>query len=62
MKTEISTDTTPEVKILPPVIFAVVVILVIMLKPDTTLPLRLKPAAFKLPPITLPVTLAKPVT
>ena len=41
-------DINPAVVMLPPEIFAVT------LKLDTTLPLRLRPAAFMLPPVMLP--------
>ena len=44
-------------KMLPPEILAVVVMLAADTRADTTLPLKLKPAAFKLPPVMLPVTL-----
>ena len=44
-------------KMLPPEILAVVVMLAADTKADTTFELRLKPAAFKLPPVMLPVTL-----
>ena len=43
--------TCPAVVMLPPVIFAVT------LSADTTFELRLNPAAFKLPPVTLPLAL-----
>ena len=42
---------------LPPEILAVVVMLAADTRADTTLLLRLKPAAFRLPPVILPVTL-----
>ena len=42
---------------LPLAILAVVVMLAVEFKAETTLPLKLNPAAFKLPPDTLPVTL-----
>ena len=49
-------DTVAVVPIkLPPVMLALVVILVVEFNADMTLPLRLSPAAFKLPPMTLPV-------
>ena len=38
--------------------FAVVVMLAVDSRDDTTLPLRLNPAAFKLSPVTLPVTIS----
>ena len=44
----------------PPLIFAVVVMLAADTRADTTLPLRLNPVAFKLPPLILPVALTKP--
>ena len=44
-------------KILPPVILAVVVILEVEFNALITFELRLNPAAFKLPPVMLPVTL-----
>ena len=47
---------------LPPEILAVVVMLAADTKALTTFELKLKPAAFRLPPVTLPVAEIKPVT
>ena len=47
--------------ILPPEILAVVVMLAALVSADTTFELRLRPAAFKLPPVTLPLALNAPL-
>ena len=47
---------------LPPEMLAVVVTFDVELIADTTFELKLKPAAFRLPPVTLPVALITPVT
>ena len=47
----------PPEMMLPPEILAVVVTLLVELIADTTFELRLNPAAFRLPPVTFPVTL-----
>ena len=57
----VTLPTTVPIK-LPPEMLAVVVMLAADTRADTTLPLRLSPAAFRLPPITLPLALIKPVT
>jgi hypothetical protein len=46
----------PEAAMFPPEILPVVVIFAVILIAETTFPLKLNPAAFKLPLVTLPVT------
>ena len=57
------TEPDPNTKLaimLPPEMLAVVVIFAADTRADTTLPLKLRPAAFKLPPVILPVPLTVP--
>ena len=51
----------PLPKMYPPDILAVVVMLLVEVKSDTTFELKLNPAAFKLPPVMLPVPVTTPL-
>ena len=53
-------DNIPDVLILPPAMLAVVVMFEVEFSADTTLLLKLNPAAFKLPPVMLAVAEINP--